>query len=165
MKKRGVKINWWIVAAWAVAAEAIGAASQLFAGDVKGYYLSLNLPPLAPAPAVFGIAWGILYLLLGGAAGYVYQLAPASEQLQKKRRVAQVVYWLQLLLNFCWSIVFFGWHSDAGAIVIVLMLVALNVYQWWLYRSLDKRAAWALVPYVAWLAFASYLTIGVALRR
>ena len=153
--------QWWTVVIWAGVAEGVGLMSQLFCPDVKGYYLSVRLPPLAPAPWVFGVAWGVLYLLMGGSAGWIYQLVSPDAARQQDRRLSQVLYVIQLALNFAWSLIFFRWQAHGWALVTVVALVVINLYQLWLYYRLDKRAALALLPYVAWLVFATYLTAGV----
>ncbi|MBQ6436648.1 tryptophan-rich sensory protein [bacterium] len=163
VKKR--KINWRLVTAWGIVAEIVGFLSQQFCGDVKGYYLSINLPPLAPPTWLFGVAWGILYFIMGATAGYIYQLHFKNKALADKQHQANVIYRLQLVMNFFWSIVFFRWQSVTAALLLVIALFALNCYQLTLYRALDKKAFNWLLPYVIWLAFATYLTLGVWILR
>ena len=63
-------INWFHLILSIVVVELIGSLSGLLAGNIKGIYTSLKLPPLSPPAAVFGPVWIILYLLIG-VAGYL----------------------------------------------------------------------------------------------
>lgn len=114
------------------------------------WYRSLMHPTFSPPEAVFGVMWSVLYILLGISAFLTFR--------DKIHGRAMMLFVLQLALNACWTPVFFGAHSLFGALVlIVAMLIALV----FLFRALwpiSRVAAWLLVPYGLWLAFATYLT-------
>ncbi|MEG0503713.1 MAG: TspO/MBR family protein, partial [Raoultibacter sp.] len=78
----------------------IGFLSSLLAGDIKGIYEMLVQPPLSPPTWLFGIVWPILYILMGTA---FYRLIRA--QSDHKKTLPIVLFCVQLLLNFFWSIV------------------------------------------------------------
>lgn len=68
---------------------------------------------------------------------------------------------LQLLANFLWSLLFFGMRSPlAGMINIstLLILIVVNILLFW---RVNKTSGYLLLPYLAWVAFASYLNIGI----
>jgi tryptophan-rich sensory protein len=81
----------------------------------------------------------------------------------RSKKVAYFWFGAQLALNAAWSLVFFGLHSpEAGIVTITLLLVsiAMTIRE---FARIDRRAAWLLAPYLAWVSFATYLTIGIAL--
>jgi benzodiazapine receptor len=72
-----------------------------------------------------------------------------------------IIYAIQLLLNFSWSIVFFGMHQILAGLVIILALlitIILNI-NW--FGKFSKTAAWLLVPYCMWVAFATLLNLSI----
>ena len=159
MQDQATRFNWKWMLGSALLAEAIGFASNLLCGDVRGYYASLKLPPLAPPGWLFGVVWVVLYAVMGCLAGWLMSLQ--TQKHQKERRLAVSLYWIQLILNFCWSPVFFRFHNFPLAVGIVLLLVILNVCLTLFLCKISKKAALWSLPYVAWLIFATYLTVGV----
>ena len=65
----------------------------------------------------------------------------------------------QLLLNALWSPLFFGLHMPGVAFVEILGLLAMIIVTWNAFRSVDKWAAILLLPYIAWVSFASVLNV------
>ena len=135
----------------------IGFLSNFFSGDVRKVYLTLTQPPLAPPPWIFGIVWPMLYTLMGFAAYSVY-LAPLGET----RSRALTLYAVHLLFNFSWSIVFFRFQQYWGALIILLIILALVVLTMRYFFVLNKVAGLVMVPYLAWLLFALYLNVAIA---
>lgn len=118
------------------------------------WYQTLQKPLLTPPDMVFGMAWAILYVLLGVAAAKAFRAG-----LNERTEPAMLLLLIQLVLNALWTPVFFGFHSFAGATVILVFLLGEGVYLHRAIKRLDKRAAVLLLPYWGWLVFASYLTV------
>lgn len=138
---------------------ALGIISSLLAGDIKGIYNSLNTPPLSPPDFLFGIVWPILYILMGISAFLVFT-ADAS-RMDKTR--ALIVFGIQLFLNIIWSPIFFGVLNLWLAVVVVLALDIVMLFTIYLFFQIRKVSGILLVPYVLWIFFATYLTIGCAI--
>jgi len=119
------------------------------------WFNTLTGPALVPPDALFGLAWGVLYILIGLAAAVA--LRPS---VQKPKRTAVILLLLQLTLNALWTPVFFGLHNLAGALILIGMMLAEGVLMHRAFYRLDKRAAYLLWPYWGWLLFATYLTAG-----
>ncbi|MFL2081714.1 TspO/MBR family protein [Latilactobacillus sakei] len=138
--------------------EAIGGLSGLFAGDIKGIYNGLSLPPLAPPDYLFGIVWPLLYALIA-IAGYLIYKNFAKNNVGL---LAGSFYSAQIILNFVWSIIFFRGYYWTGLVVIlildVLVITCINYA-----AKLNKVAGLLLMPYLVWLIFATYLTVAVAI--
>jgi benzodiazapine receptor len=140
-----------------VGTEAIGGLSALAAGgDFVTYFDALRKPPLTPPPAAFGPAWTALYLLMGVAAWLVWR-----EGLSRRTALALGLFAAQLVLNFAWSLIFFGQHRLGVALIEIVVLwltILATILAFWQVR----RAAGALLlPYLAWVSFAAYLNAGI----
>ncbi|WJI15073.1 tryptophan-rich sensory protein [Pseudoxanthomonas winnipegensis] len=134
-------------------AGAIGAAASVQAAT---FYATLALPSWAPPAAVFGPVWSVLYVLMGIAAWLVWRRGGWAAQ-----RRALTVFVAQLALNALWSWLFFGWHLGAAAmldIVVLWVLIVVTVAMFWRVRPL---AGALLLPYLAWVSFASALNYAV----
>lgn len=139
-----------------LAVEGIGGLSALFAGDIKQVYANLTLPPLAPPNYLFGIVWPLLYLSIGVSFYLFWQTKI------KHKRFGYGLYVLQMLINFIWSIVFFSGSAywlGFGLIIVLDLVVAYLIYY---LKQVNRFAGWLLWPYLLWILFASYLTLGVA---
>lgn len=137
--------------------EVIGALSGVAAGgDFVRFYDELRKPPGTPPPGAFGPAWTVLYLLMGVAAWLVWR-----EGLSRQTIVALGLFAAQLALNFAWSLIFFGQHRIGAALVEIVVLwlaILATVVAFWLVRP---AAGILLLPYLAWVSFASYLNAGI----
>jgi tryptophan-rich sensory protein len=117
----------------------------------------LAKPPLTPPNGVFGPVWTLLYALMAWA---VWRILSRPADLPG-RRGALGWFFVQLALNAAWSWVFFALHSPALGLVVILALVAAIGVTIRRFRQADRLAAWLLVPYLAWVLFATYLNLGV----
>lgn len=131
-----------------------GLLAGFLSGNQGEIYTNLNQPPLAPPGAVFGIVWTILYIFMGISL-YLIRIAPGRDMLAEK------AFGIQLFLNLCWPLVFFGfnWYC-VSVLVLALLLIALILTMLLFYRT-QPAAFWWLVPYLLWCFFALYLNIGV----
>ncbi|GHP14577.1 tryptophan-rich sensory protein [Lentilactobacillus fungorum] len=149
------RINYVKLVFWVILVEAIGFLSSQLSGDIRAVYQSLSLPAFSPPGVVFGIVWPILYVLIG-ISGYA---------IWNSRKAHPELLWLfltQLFLNFIWTIVFFsGSLLITGLIIIVIMDIIVSMLMIKVH-PVNPVAAWLLVPYLLWLAFATYLAAGVA---
>ena len=129
----------------------IGATASIEAAD---FYAALQRPDWAPPGWLFGPVWTLLYLMMGVAVWLVWRRGgPVT--------VALALYVIQLLVNALWSWLFFGWRLGAYAmidIVILWLLIAVTLVAF--YRH-SQIAGWLLVPYLAWVSFASGLNYAV----
>lgn len=141
---------------WAVVtfiAAALGARASISAAD---FYAGLTLPAWAPPASVFGPVWTVLYALMALAAWLVWRQGG-----WRTATPALALYLLQLALNVLWSWLFFGWKQGALAFADILLLLALIVATVVTFHRVRPAAAWLLLPYLAWVAFASALNYAV----
>jgi tryptophan-rich sensory protein len=74
---------------------------------------------------------------------------------------AHVVYGIQLLLNMAWTPLFFGGGFVGLAFVEIVLLWVAIVTTIALFARIDRRAAWLLAPYLAWVTFAGALNLAI----
>lgn len=119
---------------------------------VKTWYLTdLTKPSWNPPSWVFGPVWTTLFLFMGIALYLVWN---------KKNNLFW--FWVQLLLNILWSLLFFGLHSPMLAVYEIIFLwiaILMTIIKFWAY---NKTASILLMPYLAWVSFASFLNLTVA---
>lgn len=121
-------------------------------GPDNPWFAALTKPGLYPPPATFGIVWTVLYVLMGVALAMVLSARGA-----RGRGLAVAAFVVQLALNLAWSPVFFGLHRIALALGIIgalALALAVTIALFWRVRPL---AAGLLLPYLAWVCFASLL--------
>lgn len=121
-------------------------------GPDNPWFAGLVKPALYPPPATFGVVWTVLYVLMGIAVAMI-----AAARGARGRGAALAAFAVQLALNLAWSPVFFGLHRIARALLVVGAMdlaVLATVVLFWRVRPL---AGALLVPYLAWVLFATVL--------
>lgn len=139
------------------AAGAAGSAATI--PNIPTWYATLHKPSFTPPNWLFGPAWTLLYILMAIAFWRILTLP--KDTAGKIKSIAWFI--IQILLNALWSIAFFGMHSPLyGLVVIGLMLVAIfaTVMS---FLKIDRISGWLLIPYLAWVSFASALNAAVFL--
>ncbi len=133
----------------------IGSASTIT--NITSWYSTLSKPFFNPPSWLFGPVWTILYLLMGIALYLVW-----LEAKKNKRAVyALKIFFIHLVVNSLWSIVFFGLHALLGSVIVILILLVLIIYLISLFGKINKTAALLLVPYLVWVSFATILNFSV----
>lgn len=157
MPKKHAKL--WAVAVSILIPLAVGGLSALLARDGMRLFALMRKPPLAPPAWVFPAAWTALYIMMGAASYLVY----ASGASRVRRERALTFYALQLGMNFFWSIIFFSLEMYLTAFIWLVgmwMLILICTVLFW---HIDRRAGRLMLPYLAWVAFAGYLNMGIFL--
>lgn len=126
--------------------------------EIGSWYAGLAKPLLNPPSWVFGPVWTTLYLLMGFASFLVLREFPKKGSVS-----ALLVYKVHLLVNLLWSVVFFAFNNPDGAVLVILVLLAMVGYLIYAFGKISKHAAYLLVPYLLWVSFATYLNISIAL--
>ena len=138
----------------------VGAVMGLISNSGYGnaWFDALAKPAVMPPGWVFGLAWTILYALLG------IDLALAlSAQRSAARTSGITLFAIQLLLNFSWSPLFFGAHQVKLALAVIVAIFLLSLGALRRFWQFSRTAAWILIPYLAWLGFASFLNLEILL--
>jgi len=80
---------------------------------------------------------------------------------QKKKKEALQIFVLQLLLNIFWSAIFFGFLNPGLAfaeIIVLWISIAITMIK---FHKFSKFASYLLIPYLAWVSFASILNFAI----
>jgi benzodiazapine receptor len=141
----------WLLLSFAAAA--VGAAASANAPE---FYAQLTQPPGAPPAWVFGPVWTLLYLLMAISAWLVWR-----ERGFRGAPVALGLFVVQLALNALWSWLFFAWHLGAAAFFEIVLLWLLIVATIVAFRRVRPLAAALLLPYLAWVSFATVLAFTI----
>lgn len=132
----------------------VGFTSGFFtASGVNEWYTTLNRPSFNPPNWLFGPVWTTLYILMGISL-YLIWKQPASSE----RNAALLIFAVQLVLNFFWSIIFFYWHQIGLALIEIVLLWALIVLMIYRFYHINSTAALLNIPYLLWVSFATVLT-------
>ncbi|MGX7895767.1 TspO/MBR family protein [Tsuneonella sp. HG222] len=116
------------------------------------WFMSLDKPAIFPPPAAFGIVWSILYFLMGIALALVCAAWGA-----RGRGLAIAAFVIQLALNLAWSPTFFAFHQITLALALLLAIDVAVLTTTILFFRVRRLAGWLLVPYLAWVLFATVL--------
>ncbi len=137
-----------------IVCEGAGIIGSVFTiSAIPTWYATLVKPSLNPPSWVFGPVWTMLYLLMGVAVFLVWRKGFE----QKAIKIALGIFFFQLMLNALWSIVFFGFHNLGGALVEILLMWFAIVGTIVVFSKISRPAAYLLLPYIAWVSFATYL--------
>ncbi len=121
-------------------------------GYGNAWFAALEKPSFMPPGAAFGIAWTILYILLGLALAMILHARGA-----RGRGLALGLFAAQMLLNYSWSPLFFAMHEVRTALLVILAMILLSAATALLFYRIRKAAGLLMVPYLAWLCFAALL--------
>lgn len=136
----------------------VGFLSSLAVMDsISDWYDTINKPFFTPPNALFSPVWTLLYILMGVSVGIVWNRG--FHHIWVKTALYHFLF--QLLLNALWSIVFFGLHSILGGLLVILALLILLIFTFKWFKVVNKTAAYLLIPYILWVAFATVLNIGI----
>lgn len=117
------------------------------------WYNALNNSVLTPDGWVFGVAWTILYTLLGIALFLIMN----NTKTRFNKTKAYTLFAVQMILNALWTYLFFGLHMVGVAIVCLLALIAVSIWMLVVFKPISKTASYLVWPYVIWMCFALYL--------
>ncbi|NQV12459.1 tryptophan-rich sensory protein [Candidatus Uhrbacteria bacterium] len=141
-----------------IVTELAGILGALFTTSaIPTWYANIVKPALNPPSWVFGPAWTLLYLLMGISAFLIWQKGTK----RKEVRVALSVFAVQLGLNAIWSPIFFGAQNPGLALIDIVLMWFAILYTMILFNKISKPAMSLLIPYIAWVSFATYLNLAI----
>jgi tryptophan-rich sensory protein len=131
----------------------VAVVGGLAAGSAGQTYRALDLPAFAPPSWLFGPVWTVLYVMIAVAAWWVWREVGWGREL---------TWWsVQLVLNLAWTPLFFAADRYALALVDIVLLLGAVVATIASFRRTSPAAAWLLVPYAAWVGFATALNAAI----
>jgi benzodiazapine receptor len=143
----------WGLLPFAVAVAVAALIGGLGVAGTAAEYQNLDQPPWAPPSWLFGPVWTILYAMIAVAGWLVWRRTGWHRAL--------TVYAVQLVLNAVWTPIFFGFGRYGLALADIAVLWLLIGATIFLFRPISRTAAWLLVPYWAWVTFATALNAAI----
>ena len=136
----------------------VGGISGLLTTDaIRGWYRTIERPDWNPPDWVFGPVWTTLYAMMGVALVKVVR----SEARSDERALAVALFAIQLVLNFGWSWIFFIQHDLGLALAEIIALWLAIAATAGAFSRIRPAAGALLLPYLAWVTFASLLTASI----
>ncbi|WP_017670135.1 TspO/MBR family protein [Blastomonas sp. AAP53] len=121
-------------------------------GEENRWFQALQKPAAQPPGWAFGLAWSILYVMMGLAVTVVVTARGA-----RLRGLAVLLFFVQLALNLAWPIYFFAMHQVTGGFYLIVAVFVAAFATTIVFGRVRPLAAWLMVPYLVWLCFASVL--------
>jgi len=146
--------DWLVLLGWVLLCFAASATAVFV--SIDGWFAGLNKPSWNPPSWVFGPVWSALYLMMAIAAWLVWR-----EGGWRKQGRALGWFLAQWVLNALWTPLFFGLHRPGLAfleIMILWLVLAITLIR---FLRVKRAAGWLLIPYLAWVSFASLLNFTI----
>ncbi|WP_310475189.1 TspO/MBR family protein [Sandarakinorhabdus sp.] len=129
--------------------------------ETNAWYQSLSLPVFQPPGPLFGIAWAILYTLIGTAFAMIWGTKLGENAPVRGKRLAIALFVVGFAINLTWSPVFFRLHMISAALGIIAVMLLVAIATTWSFWRVNRVAGWLMLPYCAWLCFAAALNISI----
>jgi len=131
----------------------LGFAGSGMDENTKAFYNSLVKPSVTPPSWVFPIAWTALFVLIALAGYHVWN----SYLSDRYRKIFTILYFINGILIYLWSHVFFQLQDITGALYIIVAMIILIELMILVAFKTNHKAAYMLMPYFLWVLFATYL--------
>jgi translocator protein len=132
---------------------AVGSIAGIFTAQaIPEWYASLNRPSFNPPNGIFGPVWTSLYLLMGMSLYIIWK-----QSADKKRKTAMIIFFIQLLLNFCWTFLFFYFKEIGLALIEIIVMWIAILLMFISFYKVKPVAAYMNIPYILWVSFATIL--------
>ncbi len=126
--------------------------------SITTWYPTLVKPSFNPPNWIFAPVWTSLYVMMGVAAGLIWNQITTQKLAVTK---ALQFFTIQLVLNALWSYLFFGLHNLMLATIEVVLLWLMIFETYSQFAKINKTASYLMLPYLAWVSFASVLTASI----
>jgi len=152
--------DWWKLIVAVIMCLMVGYIGSLATYPaIPTWFATLNKPIFSPPNWLFAPVWTALYILMGISLYLVWVKGTKI----KRNKEAINLFLIQLGLNFLWSFIFFGFRNPSLAfleIIALWILLLMTILRFW---KISKIAAYLLMPYIAWISFASILNLAIVL--
>lgn len=158
MAKNKIRINWKILGiSFLFVFLAASLGSFFTASQIPTWYASLIKPNVVPPNWLFGPMWTTLYTLMIISL-YLFWTTDSKEN----KKCGFILNGIQLFLNAIWSVLFFGMHELVLALVCIIFLWFFILFTIIEFKPINKKAAYLLIPYLAWVTAATILNLSIA---
>jgi translocator protein len=114
------------------------------------WYSLLNKPVFNPPDWIFAPVWTTLYLIMTVAVWMFWN--------SKNRNMNTIyIYFIHLIFNTTWSLVFFVFHNMVLALIVLIILIALIINLILRFKRVNMFSVYLMIPYLLWCCFALIL--------
>ena len=114
------------------------------------WYSLLSKPTFNPPSWIFAPVWTTLYLMMTIAVWNFWH--------SKNRDMNTVyIYFIHLIFNTTWSIVFFVFHKLILALIVLFILISLIIVLLFRFRRVNMVSFYMMIPYLLWCFYALVL--------
>lgn len=132
----------------------VGGLSILISMDgVPDWFVQLNKPWFYPPVELYLPVWAFLYTLMGISVSFIWNKDTNKPEIKQ----ALLVFYIQLVLNFLWTPLFFGAGLIGYALVDMILLLTFIILTMYRFYPISKKAAHILIPYLVWIIFETIL--------
>ncbi len=141
----------------------VGITGSLFttADSLGNWYANLHKPPFNPPDWIFGPVWTTLYIMMGISVFLIWRKGIDD----KVVRIALACFIVQLFLNAIWTPLFFGLRSPLLGLIDIVLLLNAVIVTIFAFSKISRPAALLLIPYLAWVSFATVLNAALYLMN
>ena len=118
------------------------------------WFSLLIKPTFNPPDWIFAPVWTILYLMMTIAIWNFWH--------SKNRDMNTVyIYFIHLIFNTTWSIVFFVFHKMVLALIVLALLICIIIILLFRFRRANMLSFYMMIPYLLWCSFAIILNLNL----
>ena len=118
------------------------------------WYSQLVKSNLNPPDWIFAPVWTALYLMMTLAIWFFWH--------SKNRNLSTVyLYFIHILFNTTWSIVFFGLHQILLALIVLIVLILMIIILIMRFKRVNILSFYLMIPYLLWCCFALFLNFNI----
>jgi len=118
------------------------------------WYSQLMKSNFNPPDWVFAPVWTTLYLMMTLAIWFYWH--------SKNRNMNTVyIYFIHIVFNTTWSIVFFGLHQILLALIVLVILIILIIILIIRFKRVNYVSTCLMIPYLLWTCYALFLNFNL----
>jgi translocator protein len=147
-----MRLNWILIPLITIVVMLI--SRYLMMGNWQWYY-ALKLPPITPPGHFIQGVWQVIYVLTTGSVLIIYNMSERTRRFW----VAISLYAISTGLNIYWVYLFFNLHALGLATLCAAALAAVLSALIWTLWPVSMFCSFLIIPYAAWIGFATLLNL------
>ena len=125
-------------------------------GFKEPWYSLINKPTFNPPSWVFAPVWTTLYLMMTIAIWLFWH--------SRNRDMNTIyIYFIHIVFNATWSIVFFGLHQILLALIVLIGLILIIIILMLRFKRVNIVSYYLMIPYLLWCCYALVLNFSIFL--
>ena len=118
------------------------------------WYSELIKSNYNPPDWVFAPVWTTLYFMMTLAIWFYWHS-------KNKEMNTIYIYFIHIVFNTTWSVVFFGLHQILLALIVLLILIILIIILILKFKRVNKVSSYLMIPYLLWSCYALFLNFNL----